>query len=136
MGLHPEISPREILQQRRRDAKRRGPFAEAALAAFREAQTARRSGVSREDVAKGMALVLREHWPRRPGGRTEPWHYLCETCRDTGLRPVRVVEEIYGGEERERLTPCTCAKGQAWREAHRPKAPTRQSVSADVAEGW
>ncbi len=136
MALHPEKSPRQIRKERRQDAKRRGPFATAALTAFAEAQTARRDGVSREDCAKGMALVLKDHWPRRPGQREEPWHHLCDVCRDIGLRDVLVTESIYGGEERPRMEPCVCAKGRAWHEAHQPKVRTPQTVSQDVASGW
>lgn len=115
-----------IRQQRRRAERVNGPFVQAMTEAMAGYRTMRREGVSREDAVKGLALVVKEHWPR---GRQEPWHVYCEDCQDTGLRTVRKP----AAEWKE---PCVCQKGRRWLENHTPKAETPQTVAASAAKEW
>ena len=93
-------------------------FTDAMLEAVSEYRRMRREGVSREDAQQGLALVIRDHWPK---GREEPWRYYCDVCQDTGLRTVQKPSVVYGGADVPWKEPCQCLKGQTWHENHRPK---------------
>lgn len=51
--------------------------------AMRHCRAMKDDGVNLEDRHMYLERVLRLSWPK---ARTEPWHYLCEDCNDTGWR--------------------------------------------------
>jgi len=96
------------------------------------------SGVTGEELNRGMEAVLREHWPRQ---RTEPWHYTCENCQDYGGEilecPAVPCERTNPHGPHSYLRPCYCknrrfdttprppAEGDALERAAKPTKPTR-----------
>ena len=104
------------------------------MAALDERSRMRREGVSEADVAKGLEAILREHLPK---GRSEPWHYRCDTCKDRGLRTLLVFSEVTQ-EKVEYKAPCICPKGVAWRDAHRhrPQDDLEQVGKTKRSSGW
>lgn len=93
-------------------------------------------GTPRAEALKSLEAVIREAWPK-PHDRTEPWHFVCEDCSDTGWehhvctpqkpcgRPFRLPgQSAQDYTSRGRCThghtyvrPCWCVKGQAKRDA-------------------
>ena len=51
--------------------------------AMRHCRAMKDDGASLEDCHTYLERVLRLSWPK---ARTEPWHYLCDDCNDTGWR--------------------------------------------------
>ena len=128
------MSDLHTIRQRRKQAEKvNGPFVTAMVDALSEYRRMRIDGVSREDAVKGLALVVKESWPR---GRAEPWKVYCESCQDTGLRTVKKPSTLYGGADAEWKEPCQCQKGRIWHENHQPKRDTPQTVAASAAREW
>ncbi len=61
-----------------------GQLAATIREALRIREAMRATGASEADVASAFEQSVRAAWPK-PQGRSEPWHYLCERCNDTGL---------------------------------------------------
>lgn len=99
--------------------------------AMRMVDRMKAEGASKDDRESYVAGVLREAWPK---GRTQPWRYICEPCRDTGWlyktcirgscgRPFRFPRakgddwtgkgHCTGGHPY--VEPCSCEKGQVQR---------------------
>jgi hypothetical protein len=62
-----------------------GVLAQTILGAMKIRDQMKTQGLSREELDRYMEGVVRTAWPRQ---RAEPWHYLCDRCRDTGLEIV------------------------------------------------
>lgn len=65
----------------------------------------RLDGATEAECLSVLEGALRASWPR---GRAEPWHYLCETCDDTGW-----VTRLCSGSAR-----CGAGKTAQWRIEH------------------
>ena len=146
----PRPTPATIAHQRRAFTQAAGPLAAAFRDVLRQWDQWREASSreldpapmpSLEERVDGLERVLREVWPK---GRVDPWHYICDPCRDTGWffgvctpdtpcgRPFRlsgVKGEDWTGRGSCALThafvaPCRCPTGQARRRAlmKQPKA--------------
>ncbi len=123
---------RELAQKRRSDGTEWGVLAQTYTEAMRIWAAQKADGVSLLERERGLERTLRAAWPK---GRTEPWHYLCDRCDDTGWlfgactpetpcgRPFTLPNQRpddYTGRGRctpnhRYATPCWCEKGQMFR---------------------
>jgi len=85
------------------------------IAADQLRRKALETGATKEQANDIVAQALQQAWPR---GREEPWHYLCETCSDSGWRVYQCPGDASCGRKNphlahEYVTTCWCPKGAA-----------------------
>lgn len=92
----------------------------------------KREGISQADRLTALEQSLRAAWPE---GRSEPWHYYCDRCSDTGWEcrtcrpgarcgmpfklPKQHADDFTGqgrcADGHGYAVPCTCGKGREYR---------------------
>lgn len=86
-------------------------------------------GMVGDELDRGLEAVLRDTWPK-PKGRTEPWHDVCDACRDYGLEMHWCPGDVTCGRvkvhaEHEYGRPCWCKAG---RKHHEKAIPTEEDA--------
>ena len=98
-----------------------GPLATAIEQCIEIRHKMKRDGVTGDALNAGIETVLRHLWPRQ---RTEPWHYVCENCRDYGAEyfncPAVKCDRDNPHDPHEYMRPCWCEKGRRFREKQAP----------------
>lgn len=107
----------QVWKGRREAARTDGKLAAAYLEIVAFIDTAKASGTPQDVIARSVEAVLRDVWPKPKSGRDEPWHYLCESCGDTGLEIHDCPGDARCGRSRRHDPhtfgrPCFCALGR------------------------
>jgi hypothetical protein len=142
------------VRRARRGADRElGALARTLSAALKIWDAQKADGVPLAERQRGLEQSLRAAWPQ---GRSEPWHYLCERCSDTGWEPRTCTPETPCGRpfrlpgasaddwtgkgrctpNHAYVVPCWCLKGQGFRRGleKAPKDPERDFTEAGRAK--
>jgi hypothetical protein len=114
-----------IKAKRKVQQKAYGPLARAYMTAIQVWDADKVTGVPLAERQAHLEQVLRAAWPQ-----TREWHYLCETCRDTGWETCRCTPTTHCGRRvcepgHDYVQPCgICPKGEGRRAQLEPKTPT------------
>ena len=94
---------RKLARTERRGFKQSegGVLAQTILGAMKIRDQMKAQGSTREELDHYMEGVVRTAWPKQ---RAEPWHYLCDKCRDTGL----VIYECTPGHRCDGISTLWC----------------------------
>lgn len=100
----------------RRAEPSRGVLSQTMEIALNLAREQRDAGVPQAERLANLEKSLRAAWPK---SRTEPWHYSCEHCHDTGWScedcPRRPCGRSRPHSPHPFVYTCSCAKGAAIR---------------------
>jgi hypothetical protein len=106
-----------------------GTLAESIRIAMDQFHQQQAAGASLDEARENLARTVRAAWPRR---RIEPWHYICDTCQDTGWReqdcPARDCGRRRPHAAHFFVRPCVCARGLAVR------ATIEKPTPADIGD--
>lgn len=127
---HKEL--RRAAQKARRDPVAR-TLGSVVMSAVVEAEQMQTAGADPDAVADALETVVRSHWPK-PKHRTEPWHYVCQLCEDTGWQyhdcpgdatcgpmTVEKMQKSNPHAEHQFVTACWCEKGRMFAKNMLPK---------------
>lgn len=111
-----ERAQRSVRRDRRKHKIEYGPLATAVGQAIEIRDQMKASGMTGDDLNRGLEGVLRDLWPK-PHGRTTPWRFNCETCSDYGYEWFECPGDVSCGRTNPHsahsyVRPCFCAKGR------------------------
>lgn len=111
------------------------------MAAVDIRQRLKADGASGHELEGGLEAIVRETWPKPTSGRTDPWHYNCDACADSGLelhicRDGKSCGMAHGKRHaapHEYGTPCWCERGHRFKARQRTQEDA-VAVAARVAK--